>query len=73
MWLAVASQDVTAAAAVLHALAEAEARAAIPDDAVRARAETVVDLDAESTSCPACGSAVPGGAARCPSCRLRFA
>ncbi len=73
MWLAVANPDVPEAVSILQALSEAEARAAIPDDALRARATAVVDLDAVTTTCPACEAEVPGGSSRCPSCRLRFA
>jgi tRNA(Ile2) C34 agmatinyltransferase TiaS len=38
----------------------------------RAAAEAVVDLDAAENDCPACGATMPGGAARCPDCGLRF-
>jgi len=35
-------------------------------------AEQMVDLDAESAQCPACGSAFKPSAGRCTSCGLRL-
>ena len=31
-----------------------------------------IDLDAESTNCPACGASFGPTATKCPSCKLRF-
>lgn len=73
MWLAVANQDVPEASALLAELADAELRAAIPDEGVRRAATAIVDLDADQTTCPACLASVPHGATRCPGCLLRFA
>ena len=58
----------------------ANARAAIEThwnselaDDERVAVETVVDFDAEETTCPACGTAFPtSGAERCPECGLNF-
>jgi hypothetical protein len=73
MWLAVASTEVDGAVHALQEWAREELDSSIPDPEVRRRATSVVDLDAESTTCPACSGTVPRGAERCPSCRLRFA
>jgi len=73
MWLAVANQDLQGAALALQALADEELRASIPDPDIRRLATSLVDLDAEVSTCPACSGNVPRGAERCPSCRLRFA
>jgi len=43
-----------------------------PDGTLRRAAEHVVDLDAETSTCPACMDEVPRGARRCPGCGLRF-
>jgi hypothetical protein len=73
MWLAVANQDFEGAARALEAWADEELQASIPDPEVRRLATSVVDLDAESSTCPACSATVPRDAERCPGCRLRFA
>lgn len=42
-------------------------------DDERAAAETVVDFDAEETTCPACGTSFPTSKTdRCPECGLNF-
>ena len=39
----------------------------------RKAAETVADLDAEETTCPACQTVFPtAGVTRCPECDLNF-
>lgn len=38
----------------------------------RAAAHNVVDFDAEEATCPACGTAFPTTATRCPECDLNF-
>lgn len=73
MWLAVANQDIDGAVRALQTWADEELVALIPDPEVRRRATSLVDLDAEASTCPACSGDVPKGAERCPSCRLRFA
>ncbi len=42
------------------------------DRAALARALQPIDLDAESTSCPACGASFGPTATKCPSCKLKF-
>ena len=50
-----------------------EFRSAVGDDSCALEsADAVVDMDADETACPACGTAMPGGVLRCPSCLLRF-
>lgn len=73
MWLAVANQDINGAMQALQVWSDEELHASIPDAAVRRLATSLVDLDAEASTCPACAGTVPMGAERCPSCRLRFA
>lgn len=65
--LAVASDD--------HARAIAAIDGAFLDDLepeARARAEHVIDLDAEQNSCPACGEAFRVLPRACPGCGLRL-
>ena len=35
-------------------------------------ADAVIDLDADSATCPACMDPIPKGSAQCPSCGLRI-
>ncbi|QDU86115.1 hypothetical protein Pla163_32640 [Planctomycetes bacterium Pla163] len=42
------------------------------DEAGRRAAAHVIDLDAESNDCPACGEPFSGHPVRCPSCGLRL-
>ncbi|MEL6429206.1 MAG: hypothetical protein AAFZ87_00175 [Planctomycetota bacterium] len=42
------------------------------DGTLRKAAEHVIDLDAESSACPACGESIPRGHRRCPGCGLRL-
>ncbi|MCP3919113.1 MAG: hypothetical protein GY711_26520 [bacterium] len=67
LWLAVASQDAQRGNEVLQAHADAQL-----DEAGRRAASTVIDLDAETSECPACTGTIPQGSARCPECGLRF-
>ncbi len=41
-------------------------------DEERVAAQSVIDLEAESNSCPACMDTIPQGSARCPGCGLRI-
>jgi predicted amidophosphoribosyltransferase len=41
-------------------------------EAERAAADTVVDFDADETTCPACQTPFRPPAARCPECGLHF-
>jgi hypothetical protein len=43
-----------------------------PDGAAMEAARHVIDLDAESSQCPACMAEIPRGATRCPDCLLRL-
>lgn len=67
MGLAVASHQIAAAGAVLRQHEEQ----GLSEDELRA-ANTIADLDAEQTTCPACQGTIPGGVVRCPECGLRF-
>ena len=42
------------------------------DDAERHAAAHVIDLDAPSNDCPACGTTFEGHPTRCPGCGLRI-
>lgn len=66
-WLVVTSEDVGRAkeAAEKRWLEVASA------EEVQA-AQHVVDHDAESITCPACGTSSPAGTERCPDCELRI-
>ncbi|MEM6930993.1 MAG: hypothetical protein AAF602_28920 [Myxococcota bacterium] len=61
-----------AAVEVLREAADQELARMDTDGALRAAAEHVVDLEAESSACPACGGSIPRGARRCPECLLRL-
>ncbi|HPF15146.1 MAG: hypothetical protein H6830_00810 [Planctomycetes bacterium] len=67
LWLVVTSEDAPEAARMLH---ERELASMSPEE--QAAAQSVIDLDAEQNSCPACLETIPGGAARCPGCGLRI-
>ena len=41
-------------------------------EAEMAAAEAVIDLDADSNSCPACLDSIPKGSTQCPGCGLRI-
>lgn len=66
MQLAVASVDLSIGVEVM----EAQWSAGVPAEAVQA-ANMAIDLEADSNTCPACLSAIPGGSSRCPGCGLR--
>jgi hypothetical protein len=65
--LAVASQDVAAAEAVML---EHLRQTATPEE-LRAF-EAVVDFDRPEATCPACGTTFATTTDRCPDCGLRF-
>ncbi len=65
--LAVASENVERAATILQ---ERE-RAGMSEVELTA-AEAVIDLDADSNSCPACLDPIPKGSTQCPGCGLRI-
>lgn len=68
-WLAVASQD-TARAMAEH---QRHLDAMLAKEGLPAR-DTVADLDAEETECPACLTRFKtAGKTRCPECGIRFA
>ena len=43
-----------------------------PDGVALEASQYVIDLDAESSTCPACTAEIPRGANRCPDCLLRL-
>ncbi|MEM1451734.1 MAG: hypothetical protein AAF957_13490 [Planctomycetota bacterium] len=61
-----------AAAEVLRQAADRDLAQIDPEGVARAAAEHVVDLEADSSACPACGGSIPRGARRCPECLLRL-
>lgn len=67
MGLAVASHQLSAAGVVLRQHEDQ----GLSEDELRA-ANTIADLDAEQTTCPACQGTIPGGVVCCPECGLRF-
>ena len=52
--------------------ADAELMRLDPDGVALEAAQHVIDLDAESSTCPACMAEIPRGANRCPDCLLRL-
>ena len=67
MYLAVSNDDAQRAARIVF-----EHWGQGVDREALARALQPIDLDAEQTSCPACGTAFGPDATRCPSCKLKF-
>jgi len=67
LWLAVAGQDVRAALGHIEENWLSEL-----DPLARKSAETVVDLDADRLTCPACWTEFAKGPRACPSCGLRL-
>lgn len=65
--LAVASEDAPTCMQILNADWGEEFSAEVLE-----RAGTVIDLDAESAACPACGGAMQPSSGRCPDCGLRL-
>jgi len=57
--LAVASADAPQAEEILRGIAQNDRT-------------PVVDRDAETATCPACGTVFPGASTRCPDCGLNF-
>lgn len=43
-----------------------------PDGLALEASKHVIDLDAESSTCPACTAEIPRGSNRCPDCLLRL-
>ncbi len=43
-----------------------------PEGVALEASQHVIDLDAESSQCPACMAEIPRGAQRCPDCLLRL-
>ncbi len=72
LWLAVATPDIPDAVQLLQQMEREELSRVDPDGTAARAAEHVIDLDAESASCPACGGAIPRGQLRCPECGLRL-
>ena len=73
LWLAVATPDIPDAVEILQAEEANELARLDHDGSVARAAEHVIDLDAESSTCPACMGEIPRGKFRCPSCGLRLA
>lgn len=67
MWLAVAGQELERAQDLLREHWER----GLGEEARRA-ANAVLDLDADTLACPACGAEFARGPARCPECGLHF-
>ncbi|MEM7201405.1 MAG: hypothetical protein AAF628_14135 [Planctomycetota bacterium] len=67
MWLAVAGHQRDAALQMLD-----QRWLDGLDDAGRQAAQTVVDLEAEQTTCPACQTVFQPTEPRCPDCGLAF-
>lgn len=65
--LAVAGSEARAALACME-----EAEIAAMGEEERKAAAHVIDLDAPSNDCPACGTTFEGHPARCPGCGLRL-
>ena len=72
LWLAVATPDIPDAVQLLQEMEQEELSRVDPDGTAARAAEHVIDLDAESSGCPACGEAIPRGQFRCPGCGLRI-
>lgn len=72
LWLAVATPDIPEAVTLLQDLEQKELARVDPDGTAARAAEHVIDLDAATSTCPACMGEIPRGKLRCPHCGLRL-
>ena len=71
LWLAVATPDIPDAVQLLQEMERDELSRVDPDGTAARAAQHVIDLDAESASCPPRRSYLRGHR-RCPDCGLRL-
>jgi hypothetical protein len=67
MWLAVASPEAERALRLMQEFWESGL-----DDEGRRASAAVLDLDAETLTCPACCATFASGSSQCPDCGLRI-